>query len=435
MLFKLARERAKKKYYNYEKGQTVPRGFVVGRTEKNKFVCVPSSTDFHFLIWGGTGSGKTSAVIIPTLQSWGARFFAIDISGDILKHTHTSRSVFFAPFNKGGQPYDIFFIMNECKFYNSKMFEAAELIAHSLVPMPTNLGDTEKYYRARARNILEASLIHYHRLGFVDFGAVAEKIITTNINDLLSAIYDDNIPYTRGKINQFNGMKTETLAGCFDSLIEFVSPFSSERMKKHLKKGGINPRMLAHKDIYIVIPERELERCQSLLTLICAQTLAYINERKIDGSEIPLLICLDELGALGAIDGLDNALATARKRNVHIVGACQTLSQLRVNYGKDKADTLCGNFTHKICLGLNDTDSQEYFAKLVGRETKAKSGYSHSSYGESFADQEREDYILEPASLAYIKNKNELIYLCDKGYCILNRNPYFDDVWKKRRKK
>ena len=63
---------------------------------KNKFkLYSPESEEGHVLVVGGSGLGKTSALLIPTLNSWHGTSFTIDISGDICKNVNMPNKLVF----------------------------------------------------------------------------------------------------------------------------------------------------------------------------------------------------------------------------------------------------------------------------------------------------------------------------------------------------
>ena len=51
-----------------------------------RIVCSPSKSEGHVLVVGGSGTGKTSALLIPTLRRWQGTALVIDISGDIARN-------------------------------------------------------------------------------------------------------------------------------------------------------------------------------------------------------------------------------------------------------------------------------------------------------------------------------------------------------------
>ena len=61
------------------------KGIIFGK-EKSAYVYSPTSQEGHVAVFGGSGLGKTSAILIPTLRSWSGTSFTIDISGDICKN-------------------------------------------------------------------------------------------------------------------------------------------------------------------------------------------------------------------------------------------------------------------------------------------------------------------------------------------------------------
>ena len=50
---------------------------------KNKVLYSSVSQEQHCFVCAGTGKGKTSSLLIPTLRSWTGSSLTIDISGDI----------------------------------------------------------------------------------------------------------------------------------------------------------------------------------------------------------------------------------------------------------------------------------------------------------------------------------------------------------------
>ena len=68
-----------------------PNGFTFGLLGGKK-VYLPCDGEGHIAIFGGSGQGKTSALLIPSLRVWQGPFFCIDISGDISKNVPGEKS-------------------------------------------------------------------------------------------------------------------------------------------------------------------------------------------------------------------------------------------------------------------------------------------------------------------------------------------------------
>lgn len=94
------RERLRlKKLSGLKKGSwSTASGLVFGRNPLGQIVYAPTDKDGkHSFILGGSGTGKTSAVLIPCLSHFNGNFFAVDISGDISAAVHRKDSLSFAP--------------------------------------------------------------------------------------------------------------------------------------------------------------------------------------------------------------------------------------------------------------------------------------------------------------------------------------------------
>ena len=60
----------------------------------------PEQDEGHILVLGPSGTGKTSALLIPTLRSWQGTALVVDISGDISANVQAENKIIFDPTSK-----------------------------------------------------------------------------------------------------------------------------------------------------------------------------------------------------------------------------------------------------------------------------------------------------------------------------------------------
>ena len=82
-------------------------------------------------------------------------------------------------------------------------------------------------------------------------------------------------------------------------------------------------------------------------------------------------------------------------------------------YGKDEQTAMLGNFRFIVLLGCKDTETQEYFSKMIGEKTSLVAVDSS----------QRPQLIVKPADLAHLEN--DLYVLADSGAVRLHKNFYF----------
>ena len=115
---------SKKKKLLQEASKHNAEGVIFGKS-KSKIIYSPSSDEGHIAVFGGSGVGKTSAILIPTLRSWSGTSFTIDISGDICKNVDMPNKIVYEPENSNTLPYDIFHAIDQenNKFIQNEMLE------------------------------------------------------------------------------------------------------------------------------------------------------------------------------------------------------------------------------------------------------------------------------------------------------------------------
>src|SRR5581483_8069137 len=82
-----------------------------------------------------------------------------------------------------------------------------------------------------------------------------------------------------------------------------------------------------------------------------------------------LWFVVDELDALGAIDGLKDALARLRKFGGRCILGFQSVAQVSSTYGRGDAQTLvenCGNTLILRCSGSDSVGTAHFASRLIG---------------------------------------------------------------------
>lgn len=86
---------------------------------------------------GPSGTGKTSALLIPTLRSWQGTALVVDISGDISANVHTENKIIFDPTAADCIPYDVFASIDAAPDDTERQ-ERLEQLAYLLLPDKAN---------------------------------------------------------------------------------------------------------------------------------------------------------------------------------------------------------------------------------------------------------------------------------------------------------
>ena len=91
----------------------------------------------------------------------------------------------------------------------------------------------------------------------------------------------------------------------------------------------------------------------------------------------------------------------------------QSLADLDMIYGKDERKAMLGNFKFTVILGCKDTETQEYFSKMIGEKRSLLAADPN----------QKSQPIIKPADLAHLAQ--DLFVICDDGAIRLRKNFYF----------
>lgn len=393
------------------------------------FTVAYSPTDFepHVAVFGGTGLGKTSSIILPTLQSWTGTAYVIDISGDISANLDNQDNLVFAPENPDSLPYNALASIDRLHD-QAQRWEALERLCFLLMPeLPghNDQGGAADFFNREGRKILTAAFLAYYDAG-LDFGEIAEKFVGMSWRDLLNDIAATKHEKAAQFIRSFSGASEQNTAGCkqsADAALKFFA--TNEIVKPHLRRprrgeAYIEPAELEHHTVCFVVSDAKLDLYTPLLQLVSAQVLDYFSDRPMTATSKKVLLCLDELASLGKLDLLP-ALRKFRKRGVRVLTSTQSLADLDLLYGKDMRRAILENQAYKIILGVSDLDSAEYFSKLIGDADPNKKTFFDKIRGD--IQDTRPRRIFAPSELGNLKN--HLVLIGPTGHLVLRKNFFF----------
>ena len=391
-----------------------------------KLACSLETEEGHIAVLGGSGLGKTSALLIPTLRAWKGRAFVIDISGDICKNARMPGCLIYQPQNPKTIPYNIFGAIDSQKDRNEK-YELLEQLAFLIMPdKKKNTSEAAEFFNTEGRKMLTSALICYYNAG-MDFISICEKIMENNWRDLLNDIAGHKNKKANLYIASFAGASEQNNAGCKQSMDKAIKLFATnEKIKKTIRRpvSGekcVTPEILEKKNVFIVIDDDKLKLYAPLLHIITAQSLEYFSKRPVE-NKTTILFCLDEFVSLGEME-ITEALRKLRKKHIRIMMLTQSMADIDLLYGRDERMAMMNNYLYKVILGCDDTDTQEYFAKLIGQHETKKNSISKNSSQTTHTEAEAKDWIIQPSDLARLGN--EVILLSPDGCMGLKKNFYY----------
>lgn len=406
-------------------------GIIFGRKGK-RVVYSPTEGFGSIFVGAGTGQGKTSSLLIPSLRSWTGTSFTIDISGDICRNCpKMENKIIFAPELKITEPYNIFGAIDNLASEDEQN-EALEQLAFLLMPESPNMNDNSKFFLTNGRKILTASLIAFYHEG-LDFIPICERVVGSSWQELFRAIDDIGNPNASIYINSFEGANENNTSGCKQSADDAINLFATNANirrcvhRPYDGEEGIEPKLIESYNIFVIVDDPKLTLYAPLLNIIVSQLMQYISNRVVDNNSKSILLALDEYASLH-IDAqmILEALRKYRKRKCRIMLMTQNLADLDILYGHDTTRAMLANFRFKVLLGgLGEVESMRFFADMIGyRDTKKKS-FSRSANSSSTTESEAREYVIPPEDLDRLGDDMILISPDGAGYMRLQKNFYF----------
>ena len=339
----------------------------------------------------------------------------MDISGDISANVGMPNKIIFDPTAKDCVPYDVFASIDAAPDESERQ-ERLEQLAYLLLPDKANDSEAGIFFAKNGRKMITAALICYYGMGW-GFVEICEHFLGHDWRGLLNDIAQRKNKIANMYISSFVGASEQNTAGCKQAADDALKLFATnEKIKNALRKSAsyepsISLATLETNSVYIYIPDEKLKIYGDLLRIITAQSMEYFSSRPKEHTQM-ILFCLDEFASFGKLQ-ITEALRKLRKRHIRIMVLTQSLADLDMIYGKDERKAMLGNFKFTVLLGCKDTETQEYFSKMIGEKRSLLATDPN----------QKSQPIIKPADLAHLEQ--DLFVICDDGAIRLRKNFYF----------
>lgn len=336
-------------------------GIVFGKIG-SKLITKPPRVEGHTLIVGGTGTGKSRGVVIPTLLSWEGSAVVMDIKGELSRITADRRrehgAVFIFDPEGDGACYDP---IKPCT-----TVDQAQDLARTLIPLPK---EGDPFWCQSAQALLSAFIFEGAVKGY-KLTDIAEQLCTKPIAELVEHCQKHELREVRILASICYDTPEKTLGGIVAELkSKLITIATDPNIRRATQRSDWTPENLERgATVYLKVSEHLLDQYKDLWTIIISQILKHLSRRE-ERIDPPILIALDEMPRLSKLEGLSNALATLRSRNVHIMPVVQSMAQLDKIYGKDERKVIADNCRFKFVLSATDPETQKYFSDLAGQQT------------------------------------------------------------------
>jgi type IV secretory pathway TraG/TraD family ATPase VirD4 len=310
----------------------------------------------HFKLIGTTGTGKSTAIreLLRGALARGDRAVIADPDGGYLKAFYDAArgDVVLNPFHPLAARWDLFSEIVE--------LHDADQLARSLI---ADYDDADRNWRQYGRTFVTAVLRQLHRLGEHDIGKLYHLLLSAPVPELRELLRSTPAEPFLGQENLKFFESVRSIASVHLAAIEHLARQSTGEptsVRTWVRKGrGV-----------LFLPYRASEIAALRFLVSTWMRLAIFEAMSGEEGDLRLWFIVDELDALGAIDGLKDALARMRKFGGRCVLGLQSIAQVRGSYGDAEAQTIienCGNTLILRCSASERGGTAEFASCLIGQ--------------------------------------------------------------------
>ena len=360
--------------------------------------------EYHTLVIGATGAGKTQDVIFPTIKvlaKHGESIICTDPKGELYNETAGLLKAkgydilvlnFRDPQNGGAWnplslPYKLYKNGNE-----DKAIELLDDLAANIL-YDENSQNQDPFWE-------KTSADYFTGIALAMFEDTTEDKININSINMIATVGEDKIGGSTYIKEYFSYKNPDspayvnasgTILAPTDTKGSIISVFK-QKVKLFAERKNLS-EMLSHTDIdlysigkrptavYIIIQD-EKKTLHPLATIFLKQVYeTLIDTAQENGGKLPVRtnFLLDEFANMPPLKDVTTMITAARSRQIRFTLIIQNYAQLNKVYGKDDAETIKGNCGNIIYLISTELQALEEISKLCGEKKSKQSSKTAST--------------------------------------------------------
>jgi hypothetical protein len=322
----------------------------------------------HFKMIGTTGTGKSTAIteLLTQALARGDRAVIADPDGGYLDQFYDPArgDKVLSPFDPRGVRWDLF----------GEIFKPhdADQLARSMIP---DHEGQDRHWRNYARTFLTAVFRQLHRSNQHSLAVLFKTLVIDQPADLRELL--EGTPAAPFLAKDSGKFFESVRAIAVDHLAAAI-----EHLARQTHDEALSVRKWIREGRGVLFLPYQANEIASLRHIISTwMRLAIFETMSGPDGDRRIWFVVDELDALGAIDGLKDALARLRKFGGRCVLGFQSIGQVRGTYGDTEAQTIvenCGNTVILRCSASERGGTAEFASRLIGKREVIRPQFSVS---------------------------------------------------------
>jgi type IV secretory pathway TraG/TraD family ATPase VirD4 len=378
----------------------------------------PQDETKHFKLLGTTGTGKSTAMheLLEGALKRGDRAIIADPDGGYLRRFYDARrgDVILNPFEQRSIKWDLFAEINDP--YD------VEQLARSLIP---DHEGADRSWRGYARTFFTAVTRQAHAAGVRDVAELYRLLVVAKTDELRLLV--GGTP-AQPFLEEHNVRMFDSIRSVTSSAVGALEHIARQRASAFSVRAWVrerDPVRPAEPQGVLFIPYRAGQIAALRSQISAWMRLAIFEAMNGAEGDRRLWFVIDELDALGQIDGLKDALARLRKFGGRCALGFQSVAQVSSTYGDGDAHTIvenCGNTLILRCSASEGGGTSRFASRLIGerevlRTTQSVSRRSTEWMGSSTRSEHfATELALLPSEIEQLPDLAGLLKMASRPY-------------------